>query len=185
MIDIGQNDLLVSLYASNLTYAPVAEKIPSFLAEIKLAIQVSLFISHLIYYSCTILPIQHILIKFKMQNLYIYGARKFMIFNTSPHGCSPKELSLHPHKDTDLDRIGCLNVHNKVAKAYNTGLLNLCNEMRSLLKDATIVHVDIYTIKYNLFAKYNKFGTHYSLKSNLILNKCFIRSDYQFLGCFY
>lgn len=42
MIDIGQNDLLLALYASNLTYEPVVDKIPSFLAEIKLAIQVSL-----------------------------------------------------------------------------------------------------------------------------------------------
>lgn len=41
MIDIGENDLLLALYASNLTYLPVREKIPSFLAEIKLAIQVS------------------------------------------------------------------------------------------------------------------------------------------------
>lgn len=41
MIDIGQNDLLVALYTSNLTYKPVAQKIPSFLAEIKLAIQVN------------------------------------------------------------------------------------------------------------------------------------------------
>lgn len=43
MIDIGENDLLLALYASNLTYAPVIEKVPSFLAEIKLAIQVSLY----------------------------------------------------------------------------------------------------------------------------------------------
>lgn len=42
MIDIGQNDLLVALYASNLTYKPVVQKIPSFVAEIKLAIQVKL-----------------------------------------------------------------------------------------------------------------------------------------------
>ena len=42
MIDIGQNDLLVALYAANLTYAPVAAKIPPFIAEIKLAIQVSI-----------------------------------------------------------------------------------------------------------------------------------------------
>lgn len=43
MIDIGENDLLLALYASNLTYAPVIEKVPSFIAEIKLAIQVSLY----------------------------------------------------------------------------------------------------------------------------------------------
>ena len=41
MIDIGQNDLLLSLYASNLTYAPVAAKIPSFIEEIKVAVQVN------------------------------------------------------------------------------------------------------------------------------------------------
>lgn len=42
VIDIGQNDLLLALYASNLTYGAIVDKIPSFLAEIKLAIQVSL-----------------------------------------------------------------------------------------------------------------------------------------------
>lgn len=40
MIDIGQNDLLLALYDSNLTSTPVIEKIPSMLLEIKKAIQV-------------------------------------------------------------------------------------------------------------------------------------------------
>lgn len=44
MIDLGENDLLLALYASNLSYAPVIEKIPSFLAEIKLALQVSMIL---------------------------------------------------------------------------------------------------------------------------------------------
>lgn len=43
MIDIGQNDLLLALYDSNLTYAPVVEKIPSMLLEIKKAIEVPFF----------------------------------------------------------------------------------------------------------------------------------------------
>ncbi|XP_038904335.1 GDSL esterase/lipase At3g62280 [Benincasa hispida] len=130
MIDIGQNDLLVALYASNLTYEPVAQKIPSFLAQIKLAIQ----------------------------NLYANGGRKFWIHNTGPLGCSPKELALHPHSRKDVDQIGCLRVHNQVAKSFNKGLKNVCKELRSQFKDAIIVYVDIYTIKYNLFAHPKTYG---------------------------
>nr|XP_043623012.1 GDSL esterase/lipase At3g62280-like [Erigeron canadensis] len=130
MIDIGQNDLLVALYAANLTYAPVAAKIPSFIAEIKLAIQ----------------------------NIYLYGGRKFWIHNTGPLGCAPKELALHPHNNTDLDRIGCFRVHNDLAKLFNKALRKMCKELRLVLKDTKIVYVDIYTIKYNLFSNPSNYG---------------------------
>nr|XP_043620269.1 GDSL esterase/lipase At3g62280-like [Erigeron canadensis] len=130
MIDMGQNDILEALYASNLTYAPVAAQIPSFVAETKLAIQ----------------------------NLYQYGARKFWVFSTGPQGCAPKELALHKHTDADLDKIGCYRVHNDVSKLFNKGLRSMCNELKSELKDAVIMYVDIYTIKYDLFANPSKYG---------------------------
>ncbi|KAM0015728.1 putative alpha-L-fucosidase [Helianthus debilis subsp. tardiflorus] len=130
MIDMGQNDILEALYASNLTYAPVAAQIPSFVADTKLAIQ----------------------------NLYQYGARKFWIFSTGPQGCAPKELALHAHKDTDLDSIGCYRVHNDLSKLFNKGLSRMCDKLRPVLKDAVIVYVDVYTIKYDLFANPSKYG---------------------------
>ncbi|PWA45741.1 SGNH hydrolase-type esterase domain-containing protein [Artemisia annua] len=130
MIDMGQNDILEALYASNLTYAPVAAQVPSFVAETKLNIQ----------------------------NLYQYGARKFWIFGTGPQGCVPKELALHKHTNSDLDKIGCYRVHNDLSKLFNKGLRSMCNELKSVIKDATIVFVDVYPIKYDLFANPSKYG---------------------------
>lgn len=80
------------------------------------------------------------------------------VFNTGPQGCAPKELALHKHNDTDLDKIGCYRVHNDLSKLFNKLLRSMCNELKSVLKDATIVYVDVYTIKYDLFANPSKYG---------------------------
>lgn len=93
-----------------------------------------------------------------VQNLYANGGRKFWIHNTGPLGCSPKELALHPHSHKDVDQIGCLRVHNQVAKSFNKGLKSVCKELRSQFKDAIIVYVDVYTIKYNLFTHPKTYG---------------------------
>ncbi|KAH0919046.1 hypothetical protein HID58_026706 [Brassica napus] len=130
MIDIGQNDLLQALYNSNLTYTTVVEKIPPMLLEIKKAIQ----------------------------TVYLYGGRKFWVHNTGPLGCAPKELAINPHNESDLDPIGCFRVHNDVAKTFNKGLFSLVNEMRAQLKDATLVYIDIYSIKYKLSADSKRYG---------------------------
>lgn len=157
MIDIGQNDLLVALDASNLTYASVAKQVPSFMSEIKLAIQVK-HTSKFSIHKCIILTNRFMFAIAQMQNLYDYGGRKFWVHNTGPLGCSPKELAIHSHNETDIDSNGCLRVHNNVARAFNKELRNLCDHMRLLYKDATIVYVDIYTIKYNLFSEFKKLG---------------------------
>ncbi|KAM7271585.1 hypothetical protein ACFE04_030799 [Oxalis oulophora] len=119
---------LADSFAKNLTYAEVTERIPSIIAEIKDAVKA----------------------------LYDQGGRKFWIHNTGPLGCIPQKLSVV--QDKDLDSHGCLSSYNNAARLFNEALLRLCQEMRSELKDATIVHVDIYTIKYDLIANATKYG---------------------------
>ncbi|KAL2468698.1 GDSL esterase/lipase [Forsythia ovata] len=129
MIDIGQNDLAGS-FAKNLSYVQVVKKIPIILQEIKIAIK----------------------------EMYSQGGRKFWVHNTGPLGCLPQKLTQVKHTSNDLDPFGCISSYNAVAKLFNGGLRHLCQELRSEIKDATIVYVDIYAIKYDLIANSSKYG---------------------------
>lgn len=92
----------------------------------------------------------------QMQTLYNQGGRNFWIHNTGPFGCLPQKLSLEQNKD--LDPYGCISSYNSAARVFNEGLHHLCIEMRSELKDANVVYVDIYSIKYDLIANATKYG---------------------------
>ncbi|XP_031486695.1 GDSL esterase/lipase At1g09390 [Nymphaea colorata] len=129
MLDIGQNDLSHA-FSANLTYSQVIEKIPTILEQIKSAVE----------------------------SLYANGARNFQLHNTGPLGCLPQKVSMFGEYYTAHDENGCLNVFNDAAKVYNTGLKKLCAELRTNLKNSTIVHVDIYSIKYDLIANHAKYG---------------------------
>ncbi|KNA19198.1 hypothetical protein SOVF_063820 [Spinacia oleracea] len=129
MIDIGQNDLADS-FSKNLSYAEVVRTIPVVIEEIKKAVK----------------------------GLYDQGGRKFWIHNTGPLGCLPQKLWLVQHKEGDLDTSKCISSYNSAAQLFNTALLHLCQAMKSELPDATIVHVDIYSIKYDLISNGMKYG---------------------------
>ncbi|KAL3843567.1 hypothetical protein ACJIZ3_000970 [Penstemon smallii] len=129
MIDIGQNDLADS-FTNALSYPQVVKKIPSILAEIKIAIK----------------------------EIYDQEGRKFWVHNTGPLGCLPQKLALVKNTSNDLDSIGCLSNYNSAASLFNEGLSHLCHELRSEMKDAIIVYVDIYAIKYDLIANSTKYG---------------------------
>ncbi|XP_019151650.1 PREDICTED: GDSL esterase/lipase LIP-4-like [Ipomoea nil] len=130
MIDIGQND--ISDAFSNLSKAQVIEKIPSFIFEIKDAVRA----------------------------IYKVGGRKFWVHNTGPVGCLPRSLATTKVGDpsTDLEEIGCLKSLNEAAQEFNVQLSDLCEELRRGMKDATIVYVDIYTIKYNIISNFALYG---------------------------
>lgn len=78
--------------------------------------------------------------------------------NTGPLGCLPQKLSWGRKKNIALDQNGCLLPLNNAAQEFNAQLSALCNELRSELKDATIVYTDIYTIKNDLIANHTKYG---------------------------
>ncbi|KAK6118136.1 hypothetical protein DH2020_048120 [Rehmannia glutinosa] len=127
-IDIGQNDLSGAF--NSLSYAQVVEKIPSFISEIRDA----------------------------MWGIYLLGGRNFWVHNTGPLGCLPEKLGTRKTNGTDLDQNGCIKSLNEGAKAFNIKLNALCQDLRSQMKNSTIVYVDIYSIKYNLIANSNNYG---------------------------
>ncbi|KAK9673360.1 hypothetical protein RND81_12G162500 [Saponaria officinalis] len=129
MIDIGQNDLSDS-FAKNFTYNEVVKRIPLVITEIRNAIKA----------------------------LYDQGGRKFWVHNTGPLGCLPQKLWLLQNKDDDFDKFGCIWSYNSAAGLFNAALLHLCREMSSQMVDATIVHVDIYSIKYDIISNAPKYG---------------------------
>ncbi|KAL1549534.1 GDSL esterase/lipase LIP-4 [Salvia divinorum] len=129
MLDIGQNDIADS-FADGLSYAQVVIKIPSILAEIKNAIK----------------------------EIYYQGGRKFWVHNTGPLGCLPQKLALAQNVSQNLDSIGCISSYNAAAKLFNEGLLHLCTELRSEMKDASIVYVDVFATKFDLIANSTTYG---------------------------
>ncbi|XP_062110072.1 GDSL esterase/lipase At1g09390-like [Humulus lupulus] len=131
IIDIGQNDLASSFTFDNLTYAQVVENIPSFITVIQTSIRI----------------------------LYEQGGKNFWVHNTGPLGCSPQLLSILGQNFTgDNDKYGCIQTLNNVAKVFNEQLYALCEQLRSEMKDATIVYVDMYSIKYGVITNPSIYG---------------------------
>ncbi|KAK4435168.1 GDSL esterase/lipase [Sesamum alatum] len=119
--DPNRNDLSVSF--ASLPYAQVMERIPSFISEIREA----------------------------MWAIYLLGARNLWVHNTGPVGCLPRELAVRSNGDLcSYDEHGCLKSLKEGAKLYNRELEALCVELRSQMENATIVYVDMYSIKYDL-----------------------------------
>lgn len=92
------------------------------------------------------------------QALYSHGARKFWVHGTGALGCLPQKLAIPRDDDSDLDAHGCLKTYNAAARRFNTLLSEACNQLRQRMVDATIVFVDMFTIKYDLVTNHTKHG---------------------------
>ena len=70
----------------------------------------------------------------------------------------PQKLALHGQNASELDEHGCFQPLNNAAKTFNAQLRVLCEQLRPQLVNATIVYVDIYSIKYDLIANALNYG---------------------------
>jgi hypothetical protein len=65
------------------------------------------------------------------------------------------------HNDlSKLDEHGCVVAYNRACQTFNLHLKNVCQQLRAHFSDATIVYVNIYSIKYALIANASEYGTH-------------------------
>lgn len=97
-----------------------------------------------------------------MQMVYEAGGRKFLMYNTGPSGCMPSTLARRRRRDSELDRAGCLVLHNDADKAFNAQLSRLCHQLTAALPNATVVCVDLYAIKYGLVVNHTAHGNQYA-----------------------
>ncbi|KAK9139121.1 hypothetical protein Scep_008802 [Stephania cephalantha] len=94
------------------------------------------------------------------QRIYEDGGRNFWAHNTGPLGCLPQKLaSLSKiNNPSILDQYGCIRFLNDAAQVFNQKLRTLCNELRLEMKNAAVVYIDVYSIKYELIANATNYG---------------------------
>lgn len=97
------------------------------------------------------------------KSIYQHGGKKFWVHNTGPFGCLPQQLATTSKNASDIDQYGCLQSRNDGAREFNKQLKALCEELRDEIKDATIVYVDIFAIKYDLIANSTLYGEFFHL----------------------
>ncbi|GLT47111.1 hypothetical protein SLA2020_208280 [Shorea laevis] len=98
-----------------------------------------------------------------VKEIYSLGARSFWIHNTGPIGCLPYLLSNFP--SARKDGAGCAMPYNEVAQYFNVKLKEAVVELRKEFPLATFTYVDIYSVKYSLFAEPQKHGFELPLVS--------------------
>lgn len=81
-------------------------------------------------------------------------------------GCLPQKLAAVKNVSHDLDSFGCISSYNAAAMIFNEGLLRICTGLRSAMKDASIVYVDVFAIKFDMIANSTKYGKTIELCSS-------------------
>ncbi|KZV15267.1 hypothetical protein F511_27549 [Dorcoceras hygrometricum] len=134
-IDSGQNDLTAGIGSSR-NMEEVKADIPRILDQFSVA----------------------------LEKLYKLGARAFWIHNTGPIGCLPYFVVGHRTADrSNTDSNGCIKSYNEVAQEFNKQLKDRIIDLRSQLRDAILIYVDIYSVKHSLISNRNNNGFRHPL----------------------
>lgn len=86
------------------------------------------------------------------QNIYEQGGRYFWIHNTGPIGCLPYVIDRLPIKASQVDKVGCANPFNDLARYFNRKLKEVVVLLRKELPHAALTYVDVYSVKYELIS---------------------------------
>ncbi|XVF11326.1 hypothetical protein REPUB_Repub08aG0017900 [Reevesia pubescens] len=88
----------------------------------------------------------------QLQRLYTLGARKFLVSNVSPLGCTPIMLNMKKHTGQ------CVEEVNQRVSAYNKLLPNFLKKLQSTLSGSKFVLGDTYKVFEDVFASPSSYG---------------------------
>ncbi|KAI7727337.1 hypothetical protein M8C21_027609 [Ambrosia artemisiifolia] len=92
------------------------------------------------------------------QDIYDQGGRSFWIHNTGPFGCLPYVLDRQLVTAGQVDKYGCVGPYNELAQFFNHELKETVNQLREDLPKATIIYVDVYSVKHALITQATRYG---------------------------
>ncbi|XP_062108806.1 GDSL esterase/lipase At4g16230-like isoform X2 [Humulus lupulus] len=94
--------------------------------------------------------------KFSLQltRLHNLGARKIVVLNVGPIGCTPNQRDTNPN--ILLDK--CVVFPNWLAQLFNTQLKSLITELTTTLEGSKLVYADFYNVMKDIIDNYSKYG---------------------------
>ncbi|KAI3994204.1 hypothetical protein MKX01_012461 [Papaver californicum] len=101
--------------------------------------------------------IESVILRFGLQltRLYEMGARKIVVANVGPVGCTPLERSLNPSYTTGDS---CISFINNAVILFNKKLKSLLMDLNSNLVGSKFLCADVYSILSHLINNYQSYG---------------------------
>ncbi|CAM6100585.1 unnamed protein product [Calypogeia fissa] len=93
-----------------------------------------------------------------IEALYSEGARKFIVFNGPPLGCSSSVLGILEDSGLPLDDLGCITAVNEINDVLNSELFRSVQRLRASLPNVTIIHFDYYAANVEILSNPTKYG---------------------------